>query len=231
MGGENTFDLPLFPLNVVLYPGMLLPLHVFEPRYQAMVNDTMQGSQSFGVALIAEGTQEGDLHVAPRRIGTVAKIAQLQHLDEERMNLWVVGAEKIEILNYAPCDDDYLVGQVRVLHDVPGDARSFAGQIGSLRQRFKTYIELKLTLNAHDPHSVEYQFSGEPEPFSYQIASLLDISLAEKQSLLEMDDVSRRLNTETDILAREIEHLQELLKTHLVPKTQSLPWGGEVNLN
>ncbi len=231
MSGENTFDLPLFPLNVVLYPGMLLPLYIFEPRYRAMVHDTMQGTQSFGVALIAEGMQENDIHVAPRKIGTVAKIAQLQHLDEERMNLWVVGAEKIEILNYAPCDDDYLVGQVRILHDTPGDIRAFTAQIDSLRQTFKTYIELKLKLNAHDPKSVEYQFSGEPEPFSYQIASLLDISLAEKQTLLEMDDVSMRLNRETDILAREIEHLQELLKTHLLPKTQTLPWGGEVNLN
>ena len=231
MGGENTFDLPLFPLNVVLYPGMLLPLYIFEPRYRAMVNDTMQGTQSFGVALIAEGTQEKDLHVAPRRVGTVAKIAQLQHLDEERMNLWVVGAEKIEILGFAPCDDDYLVGQVRVLHDTPADTQSSVTQVDSLRQTFKTYLELKLKLNAHDPNSVEYQFSGEPEPFSYQIASLLDISLAEKQTLLELDDVSMRLTRETDILAREIEHLQELLKTHLMPKTQTLTGGCEVSLN
>lgn len=231
MGGENTFDLPLFPLNVVLFPGMLLPLYIFEPRYRAMVHDTMQGTQSFGVALIAEGMQENDMHVAPRKIGTVAKIAQLQHLDDERMNLWVVGAEKIEIVRYAPCDDNYLVGQVRVLHDMPGDAPAFDAQIASLRQTFRTYIELKLEVNAHDPHSVEYQFSGEPESFSYQIASLLDISLAEKQILLEMDDVSARLNRESEILTREIDHLQELLKTHLLPKTQTLPWGGEVNLN
>ena len=231
MGGENTFDLPLFPLNVVLYPGMLLPLYIFEPRYRAMVNDTMQGTQSFGVALIAAGMQENDINVAPKKIGTVAKIAQLQHLAEDRMNLWVVGAEKIEIVSYAPCDDDYLVGQVRILHDTPTDAQSSAAQIADLRQTFKTYIELKLKLNAHDPHSVEYQFSGEPEPFSYQIASLLDISLAEKQELLEMRDVSLRLTRESNILAREIEHLQTQLKTHLLPKTQTLPWGGEVNLN
>ncbi len=231
MSGENTFDLPLFPLNVVLYPGMLLPLHIFEPRYRAMINDTMHGTQSFGVALIAAGKQEEDTFVIPKPIGTIARIAQLHHLDPEHINLWVIGHEKIEIVTYAPCDDEYLVGQVRIVHDSTEDEQLYVPQLDSMREKFKMYIELKLRLNNRDPHSVEYEFSGEPTPFSFQIASLLDISLAEKQALLEIEVVSERLSRESDILTREIDHLRELMKSHVTPQTQSLPWGGEVSLN
>jgi len=222
---------PLFPLNVVLYPGMLMPLHIFEPRYRAMINDTMQGSQSFVVVLIAAGMPEGDLDVTPKTIGTVARIAQLRHLNSEEMNVWVVGGEKIEVLNYRRTTDDYLMARVRVLDDDSFGDGGYVPQLVTLQKLFEVYIDLKLQLNDRSQDSVDYEFAGEPDALSYQIASLLEVSLAEKQALLEMSNTSDRLAHEATILEREIIHLQKLLKSHVTPRTQPLPWGGEVNLN
>lgn len=223
--------IPLFPLNVVLYPGMLMPLHIFEPRYRAMIDNTMQESQSFAIALIDAGEQEGDLDVTPKAIGTVAQIAQLRHLDPEKMNVWVVGDEKVEILDYHRTADNYLMARVRVLQDDASSVTKCVPQLDSLHQMFDEYITLKLKLNDRAPDEIDYDLSGEPETMSYQIASLLDISLAEKQMLLELSSVVERLTREAEILAREMEQLHNLLKTHVSPQTQSLPWGGEVNLN
>ena len=223
--------IPLFPLNTVLYPGMLMPLHIFEPRYRAMIDDTMQGSQSFAIALIDDGRQEGDISVTPKTIGTVAQIAQLRHLNPEKMNVWVVGDEKIEILDYHRTADDYLMARVRVLPDDASSAATYVPQLDSLREMFEAYILLKLKLNDRAPKEVHYELSGEPEALSYQIASLLDVSLAEKQMLLELSSVVERLTCEAEILAREIEYLHEILKTHVTPRTQSLPWGKDINLN
>jgi len=222
---------PLFPLNVVLYPGMLMPLHIFEPRYRAMINDTMQGSQSFVVVLIADGMPEGDVDVVPKSIGTVAQIAQLRHLNPEQMSVWVVGAEKIEILDYHRTADDYLMARVRVLNDTPVAEGGHVPPLETLHKLFAVYIDLKLQLNDHSPDSMDYELAVEPDELSYQIAGLLDVSLAEKQALLEMSHTSDRLAHEATILEREIRHLQELLKSHVTPRTQPLPWGGEVNLN
>ncbi len=224
-------QVPLFPLNVVLYPGMLMPLHIFEPRYRAMINDVMQGSQSFVVVLIADGMQEGDVNVVPKRIGTVAQIAQLRHLNPEQMNIWVVGGEKIEILDYHRTADDYLMARVRVLADASIADGGYVPPLNTLRKLFAVYIDLKLQLNDHSPDNMNYELADAPDELSYQIASLLDVSLAEKQALLELSNTSDRLAHEATILEREIIHLQELLKSHVTPRTQPLPWGGEVNLN
>ncbi len=228
----DDFLLPLFPLNVVLYPGMLLPVHVFEPCYRTMVHQCLgnTNAQCFGVVLIAHGQPEEEPAI-PNSVGTIAQIAQVQHLNEDQMNIWVVGTKRFEILDYYVSSFEYLMGRVRKLYDIIRNPQQCEREIETINQLFKTYIELKLSISAHNVSSIVYRFSGGSESFSFQIASVLDISLAEKQKLLGFDDVFERLQQETAILKREIMHLQQMLVARGRPRTQPLPWGGEINLN
>ena len=75
-GMESMTELPLFPLNVVLFPGMVLPLHIFEPRYREMVNYCLDEKKPFGVVLLREGEERGGPAI-PYQVGTAARIMRV----------------------------------------------------------------------------------------------------------------------------------------------------------
>src|SRR5437879_13102464 len=110
--------LPLFPLNVVLFPHMPLPLHVFEPRYRKMVGDCLEAGHSFGVVAIREGSETGP--ATPYDVGTLAKIVRIDRLEDGRMNLLVMGASRFEIMKTA-ADRPYLRGQTRSIPETGDD--------------------------------------------------------------------------------------------------------------
>ncbi|MEZ4622859.1 MAG: LON peptidase substrate-binding domain-containing protein [Caldilineaceae bacterium] len=106
-------DLPLFPLkNVVLFPGMVLPLHIFEPRYREMINRCIDEQLPFGVVLIEEGTEIGEA-ATPHRIGTGAKIIRVERLEDGRMNITALGTERFQIQEVHH-DRAYLTATVEV---------------------------------------------------------------------------------------------------------------------
>lgn len=224
-------QLPLFPLNLVLYPGMVLPLHIFEPRYQAMINQCLDERKPFGVVLIADGTAEGETAARPFSIGTTARIVQVQRMAEGRMNIWTVGETRFNLLDYDLTADSYLLGQVEYLEEVSPDAVILQDTMNTLSDLFDTYVNLLIKLNDEDPEDLEYELANDPNTLSYQVAAALNIASAEKQKLLEMDQAQDRLNLEVKILEREIDLLNDMLRSQTANKTQELPWGGEVNLN
>ena len=95
--------LPMFPLGTVLLPGMVLPLHVFEPRYRQLVQDCEAGDGEFGVVLIERGSEVGGGDVRTD-VGTVAKIVQSQSLPDGRYLLATVGARRLRVERWL--DDD-----------------------------------------------------------------------------------------------------------------------------
>lgn len=113
-------ELALFPLNnVVLFPGMPLPLHIFEERYQAMIGQCLERDEPFGVLLIKEGHEVG-APAEPHAVGTTARIAQVQRLDGGRMNILTRGETRFELLETVQTTP-YLVGLVRYLEDAEGE--------------------------------------------------------------------------------------------------------------
>ena len=116
---DGLVQLPLFPLNLVLFPGMDLPLHIFEERYKNMIGDCLNQNVPFGVVLIKEGTEVGD-PAAPERIGTSARILRSELLDQGRMNIMTKGERRFEIeeiIQRAP----HVVGRVRFLVELEGE--------------------------------------------------------------------------------------------------------------
>ena len=115
------FEIPLFPLNTVLFPGTPIHLHIFEERYKQMINACLREKRPFGVVLIRNGMEAMGPLAEPFHIGCTAEIAQVQRLEDEQMNLVAVGLERIRILSFDSLTQPYLVGKVRTLPvDQPG---------------------------------------------------------------------------------------------------------------
>lgn len=113
---KNNASLPLFPLNVVLFPGMMLPLHIFEDRYKSLIKDCLANGKPFGVVLAKNGTvmekEDEDTFSEFYSIGTTAKITAVEHLKDGRMNLITVGQDRFVIKDFYPSTENFLVGQV-----------------------------------------------------------------------------------------------------------------------
>ena len=108
------YTLPLFPLNTVLFPGLPLQLHIFEPRYRTMIRLCQTENQPFGVVLIHQGIEAYGPAAEPVQIGCTARIARLVPLEDGHMNLTALGEERFRILKLNH-DTPYLVGEVESL--------------------------------------------------------------------------------------------------------------------
>ncbi|MEM8859997.1 MAG: LON peptidase substrate-binding domain-containing protein, partial [Chloroflexota bacterium] len=107
------YELPLFPLNTILFPGMPINLHIFEDRYKKMMNQCIANEKPFGVVLIKSG-QEAGSSAEPHSVGCAAYIDQVQPLRDGRMNMSAVGKERFKI-HELKHDQPYLVGVVESL--------------------------------------------------------------------------------------------------------------------
>jgi Lon protease-like protein len=177
------YDIPLFPLNMVLFPGMPIHLHIFEERYKQMINLCISEGRPFGVVLIQKGQEVGGM-AEPQSIGCAAQIAQVQPLDDGRMNLVAIGQERFEIksLNY---DNPYLMGTVeaRALVQTPVDLEPIAAR---LRAQITEYLKVLSTIG-----QTEFDMEKLPNDateLSYLAATLLQIPVEKKQSLLIIDN-------------------------------------------
>jgi Lon protease-like protein len=198
--------LPLFPLNTVLFPGVPLPLHIFEERYKEMMAYCLTEDAPFGVVLIESGSEAGAAAV-PCRIGTSARIARIEHLDEGRLNLIAAGERRFRILRLQS-GRPYLMGQIEWLADADGGATPVE-LIEQVRTELGRYLDRMFELMDQKREAVE--LPGNAERLSFVTAAVLQVSLAEKQFLLEALGASDRLRAELDLLAREAD-VQETLR-------------------
>jgi uncharacterized protein len=198
--------LPLFPLNVVLFPHMPLPLHVFEPRYRRMIADCLEEGHSFGVVAIREGSETGP--ATPHDVGTLAKIVRIDRLEHGRMNLLVTGASRFTIVGTAE-DRPYLRGQIRIIPEEGDDLEATATLTETTATTFRQYSNLLRGLAGQSPDDVEPPM--EPELLSYLIAAALNLRVPEKQSLLAESRTDARLMLELRLLRKEIVLLTQML--------------------
>src|SRR5688572_17020274 len=119
---ETEREMPLFPLEqVVLFPGMPLPLRVFEERYKVMIGACQVTDQIFGVLLIRSGREVGEPAV-PERVGCTARMLRIDRLPDGQMNILTVGEQRFHLLGPArTMPEGYLAGDVRLLLDAPAD--------------------------------------------------------------------------------------------------------------
>ena len=204
--------LPLFPLNVVLFPNALLPLHIFEERYKTMVQHCLDGDSRFGVALIKSGAEVGE-PAEPHPIGTIGRIVRVQHLDEGKMNIAVAGEERFwidEITQTHPYTEAY----VEVLDDEgEGDADVPAADLTAVWDGACERVSLMLGLAggwAREPTVPQG-----PAQLSFFVGQMLQIDTTEKQALLEETSTAARLRRGLELLVREAPPLKERVAKEL----------------
>src|SRR5918992_5774702 len=158
---DDLSELPLFPLNVVLFPGMRLPLHIFEERYKAMIGDCLEREAPFGVILIKEGAEVGG-PAEPFRTGTTARITQVQRLEEGRLNIMTRGErrfELVEIIQQRP----HLVGLVKYLKEEAGEIPE--SLVTEVTQEYTAFLRHLATLaGGWDSRGNVAQEPGPPSP-------------------------------------------------------------------
>lgn len=198
--GRDTISLPLFPLNAVLYPGMRLPLQIFEERQRRLVKDCLERDIAFGVAYIRQGDQTGQAE--PHSIGTTARIIQSTVLDDGRYNITVVGVGRFHLLSYRH-NGHYLVGQARFLPDLEEEVpRPLIDEAASLGSEYWSIGHGREETQGHPV------VPSNPEALSYWIAQYLPLSLPEHQEMLEIRTTIARLSKEVAILRTILDTLR-----------------------
>ncbi len=193
-------ELSLFPLNTVLFPGQVLPLHIFEERYRLMIRRCLAEETSFGVVLIKQGQEVGET-AEPHLIGTMARIVESSHLPDGTMNILTVGTERFRI-RHLLYDQPYLRGEVEFFPmPDPPDAEPLTGLAQRVRSQIGRYIELiaeaaGLKIQVGD-------IPDTPQQIGYLAAVALQVENAEKQALLDSSSLAAILADEITLLRRE----------------------------
>lgn len=204
------FELALFPLETVLFPGTPIHLHIFEPRYRQMIHTCIETGRPFGVVMIRRGVEAGATLAEPYRVGCTARIIHLQPLEDGRMNLVALGDERFQIHSLRH-DQPYLTGMVEIdLIEHPRTLHLLQA-MRSLRPAMLRYLAL---LHAAEPEVVEIgelELPEDPLASLYMMAALLQIPAREKQPLLEARDSQDLLAHIQRLLGREIALLQHIL--------------------
>lgn len=196
--------IPLFPLpNVVLFPGMMLPLHIFEDRYRQLMQDVLDSNASFGVQLCKE-YNPATLQGTPFDVGTLADIVEYETLDDGRYNVLVVGVRRFRVVTYDSASKPYLQGEVEWLDDVK-DGYVTKKLLNETIDLFHEALRLthKILQKSYDPKPLP----DDPCEISFFIAENLKGSLVLKQELLEMPSIKARLMFERETLRKMVKTL------------------------
>jgi uncharacterized protein len=205
--------LPLFPLGTVLYPGLLLPLHIFEERYRQLVHDLLEGPgpRCFGVIAIRKGRETGvDGVFGLYEIGCTATLRQVTEHEDGRFDLLTVGTQRFRL---GRLDDSrpYLRGEVELLTEGTGDERAAGLAAQAVQVAFRAYLDALARPGAGSGGIPD--LPDEPVALSYLVAATMVVDLVDKQTLLAQPDALSRLTTERALLSRETTMLRSLTST------------------
>ncbi|HEV7179362.1 MAG TPA: LON peptidase substrate-binding domain-containing protein [Candidatus Baltobacteraceae bacterium] len=202
--------LRLFPLNAVLFPGAVLNLHVFEPRYKQMILECIESGEGFGVTLIAEGAEAGDPNVVPHEIGSVAEIVDVTALPFGRYFISTIGRERFRIQEILSRDPFFIVDAEMIEEDMGGEADAQIERLlPEVRGLFEEYLEMLVEFSGY---TADVELPGDAAGASYLIGDMLQVADAVKQRLLELSGTRARLEAEREFLQRVIPQLGRLLE-------------------
>ncbi len=203
---EETQDLSLFPLNVVLFPGMKLPLHIFEPRYRLMIGRCLEQEQDFGVLTARSTPGPGGVTTA-YAVGTLARITHVDRLQDGRMNIMTTGVERFRVLQLMQTEP-YIIARTEPFPlegEESSDVRNLAHKTG---KRFVRYLR---SVNEVLGSAVDLHITPrDSRSLGYLIAMAMEISLEEKQELLSTPGLPALLAKEATLLSREEELLSRM---------------------
>lgn len=179
----------MFPLGTVLLPFAHLPLHIFEPRYRALVRDVLAGDGEFGVVLIERGQEVGGGDVR-FGVGTVAKVMQTAELPDGRWLLDAVGTERFRITEWLP-DNPYPLAMIEPLGDEPSDGEAEERR-AAVERLLRQVLALQVELGFPAPSAVR-TLDENPAVAAFEAALLSPIGPMDTQKVLEAPSTAVRL--------------------------------------
>jgi Lon protease-like protein len=212
-GGSGTFDngmihiptvIPIFPLpEVVLLPGEVLPLHIFEPRYRAMVSDALRGHRVIGM-VETEPPVSTAVTPALHPVGCVGFIAEHRRLRDGRFLLWLLGLERFSIDEELVVDTLYR--QARVTYTPIPESRGSLAGLGSVRTELLRTLPELVELDDDDRSALADQIGTITDSQLIALASqILELPSRRKRELLEADNMADRFLLVTEDLYRRLD--------------------------
>ncbi|UAC02273.1 LON peptidase substrate-binding domain-containing protein [Dactylosporangium vinaceum] len=205
--------MPLFPLGTVLFPGLVLPLHVFEPRYRTLIQHLTELPanlpREFGVIAIRRGWEVGRQSEAADatitageslslyEIGCAAEIRQITELPDGRFDLMTLGRRRFRLVGVARNDAPYLTGEVEWLPEPKGDPDREGELAAGVLSAYQDYLR---AVRADEDGE---QLPDDPTVLSHLVAATASLTLEDRQSLLAEPDTQSRLKSERALLRRE----------------------------
>ncbi len=223
---ENT-TLPIFPLNVVLFPGMMLPLHIFEERYKSMAQQCLDSGEPFGVVLAktkdALKVGYNDYFSDVYHIGTTAHITAVEHLNDGRMNVITVGQDRFTIKNINIGMDELLIGQVDPFPIEEGNPLEINRLTQQLRPMVARYIQHLADISGEDLSTAT--LPTDPTSLAFLAGTAIQGPLSEKQALLSTETLSKLIVNTAGMLNREDKILEYMVRAYNVhQQAQRLPF-------
>jgi len=192
-------ELPLFPLNTVLFPYASLQLHVFEDRYRQMVRLCMEEDRPFGIVLIRSGTETGEAD--PYMVGTAVRIVKVHDLEDGAMDIQVHGERRFRIRRFDE-SRPFLVGMVEPVVELEIEESDRASDM--LSRAREDFVHFVQRLLRRQDFNVKVAVSQDPVVLSFTIANMLPIENLAKQRLLETTDTLERVEELIPILETEL---------------------------
>jgi Lon protease-like protein len=205
-------ELPLFPLEVVLFPGTPMPLHIFEPRYRQMMADIRVRENLFGLSYFDASASGPDLPPVGH-IGCAAEVRETQELEDGRSNILSIGVARYRLEAYAETGEPYLVGRVSFFEDEAEDEDLLAVHAEQVSELFLRIARAVRALNDERAALPELPETT-PAQLSFLVAAAMEVDLHVKQELLELRYASERLKRLGDLLTRAVGGYEERARVH-----------------
>jgi ATP-dependent Lon protease len=201
-------EIPLFPLpNLVLFPGVVVPLHIFEDRYKLMITACIDSGEPFGIVLLREGG-ERESEETIHRVGVTARVVDVERLPEGRLNILTEGQSRFRIIRYTQ-QIPFWQATVSLFEDIESAAplQSLYDQVS---EGYRKVVDLGAKLGISEESEVS--LPGSPADLSFMVSYVLDIASEDKQKLLEMTSTAERLRAVAHHLNDTLQSLQQRLE-------------------
>ncbi len=198
-------ELPIFPLpNVVLFPNMALPLHIFEERYRRMTHDCLQGDRYLGIFLLRKGWEEA-AEPLPHDVGGFGQVVRAVKLPTGNYEIVVRGLGKARVISYTQ-EIPYRRAVIQLLEDEGGDSADLRAQAASMVERLKRVLTLRPGLGAE--LQTHLKLLASPGDLVYAVAAHYpELSVYERQSILEIRSIDAQIAHLNRLLGRELAKL------------------------
>jgi Lon protease-like protein len=209
-------ELPVFPLPVVLFPGVPLPLHIFEARYRQMLLDIRATNNLFGVSYFDQNTATNDVPPVGH-VGCVAEVTETQSFADGRSNILTLGLVRYRIDSYVERGEQYLVAQLSYFEDNEEDEEALAGPTKEVAESFTRIAQAVRTIN-DERTSLPDISDTEPQRLSFLVAAAMEIEADVKQELLELRSTFERLERLRTMLSTAVKGYEERARIHELAK-------------